>query len=254
MQSLEVLSCLKLVKDMSLTEIIEFTNRKQNGLMAQLCDSSNFWKAVIERFYGKTLLQQRLDIDPRDYKLMASELGADTQTFYCTMLNLDPPESKVFNPVEIANLEDESLINDIDDLPINVKIPGLKPVVRCVGYIASYTFSINSHAVRNTNSYYLAGNIENLSEAEFNLKYTLAEKAYTDLMSVSRVGESMDFFSLNRTMLNIEPDSLEFKEKFIKMFLMQVIRADSSLATEFFIASPPDGDTHVQIWVAQVEF
>lgn len=255
MQSLEVSACLKLVQSKSLAEIIEFTNRKRGGLPAQICDSPMFWKGVIDRFYGKILLLQRQDVDPNDYRKFAKSLANGQFTLYQTMTNLATPETKVFDPREIHDLDDDTLIDDGDDMPINFKILGSKPNPGTVGYVVDYNFETSFELRRTVQRCYLARSREELAEAEFNFKYDIGSMMYEDLVAAHEDGQDITLFGFNVPFLAMQEDSPEFKEEFLRLFVSQPLKEDENLLTEFNCRFDPDLDeSYVQVWVVKVTF
>lgn len=255
MQSLEVKTCLSLVKDLSLREILEFVDSKSSSNVNRICDSSEFWRAVIDRFYGKVLLQQRMDVDERDLKLFASSLASGVKTVYGVVINLGTnPESKVSDHVEIESIDDESLLTDGDDLSINFEIRGLRPSEGSVGYLADYSFVIDGRAETSSQECFSVGKPENLHEAELSLKYHFAIKTYNAFMSVKTEADNVNFFNLNYKIVSVGQDDIQTKTEFVKLFLTQSLKTDPNLATELFLALTDNLDIWVQIWVVQIKF
>lgn len=252
MQSLEIMTCMKIVEGMDFSEIVDFINQNRNNRIGQFCDSDQFWKVVIDKFYTENLLQQRLDIHARNYKQLALDLQAGNTTFYSTVINLDEPEQKMRGPVEVFDIDDDSLIVDIDDHLINVEIIGTKPKRGTIGYMANYRFAYDANFEVHLNMFYLAHDLESLEEAEFNLKYRLAEMAYADFIRFRTDHKYAFNTAEGPIILTLRGNGS--KEMFIKTFLAtQSIKADP-FATEFFVSSYEGVDTFAQVWVAQVVF
>jgi hypothetical protein len=255
MQSLEVTACLRLVQDKSLQEIIEFTNRKRGGLPGQICDSPQFWQKVIDRFYGKSLLVQRQDVHPRECRKFAKSLANGEHTFYQTMINLATPETKVFDPEEVDQLEDDSLLEDVDDFPLTEKLLGWKPKPGTAGYVVDYTFESDQGLIERFGKYFLVESFEQLEEAEFNFKYFCGNMAYDHLVVGNPEAELLVFADPNIPHLAVQNDTPQFRELFLKSFLSQSLQEDSDRVTEFHIQlQPGELALRVQVWIAQVTF
>lgn len=137
MKRLDVQSCLTLYRQNTLAEILADAGKSRVG---GICDIPEFWKAVVERFYGLDFFEFRGDIDERDFKLLAQSLNMGRSVFYSVLINKSQPETKVMNPVKIRSLDEGALIRqgEVDDDVINFELRGLEPVPGSKGYVADY--------------------------------------------------------------------------------------------------------------------
>ena len=247
MKRLDVQSCLSLYRDMTLSEILKDVSRSRIGL---ICDSSAFWAAVVERFYGRDFFAFRGDIDERDFKLLAQSLNMGRSLFYSVLINKNAPETKVTNPIAIRSLDEGALLrqNEVDDDVINFELLGLEPIPSSKGYVAE-------HIIWNTDDNYfhtvclLGKETDDLRDIAARFRSHINWKVMSDLKRIAIEGDIIVF--------NISGQEITrwiFGVDDVNLTPMIAFNNDPSLLTELWIGIDDDRDIAIQMWVAQIEF
>lgn len=251
-RTLNVEACLSMYRGKTLKEIIEDTNNPSSRIGA-LCDSPDFWRAVIDKFYEPWFLKSRKDIDSQDFKLLAENLSIGRSLYYSVLINLNPPESKAINPVLVNSLDDESLIrqNMLDDDVINFEVFGLEPVPGSKGYVFTYRVSRPDRVRDTVESLYFLGKASDSWEGiATNLKTHIAQKVLEDLDELALPGDVVVLMSSGRAPYQWTQGHIVDP----MVFLNIPINANASLLTEIYVYVDDERDLHIQLWVAQIEF
>jgi hypothetical protein len=255
MHSLKTKSCLTLLKSKSLREIIEFFGDDENASVRDACDTPEFWRSVINKFYDD-LLDRRRDIDDRDLALMALDLSRNVETVYGITTNLDvSPELKLQNPTIVKSLKDESLRANNIEMQTNCAIEGLRPLPGTVGFFGEYTLREHSYDSANNSYitiYFLMRPDGDWDALELAFKTYLANIAF-DLLFVTASAGDLFFISTAPGVFQNFPFKGN-KYGFINRFIDLPIDKDPSHLSELYTHLESDHDTHFQVWVARVEF
>jgi hypothetical protein len=265
--SLEVKSCLALVAGMNVDEIIQFADSNADQAKRRICDSPAFWKALIDQRRDPLILRQRLDINPRDYKLFAKTMIRTIWHEYVCVVNLGTnPESKVSDPIEITDQDEEQsdadynrrLINDIDDLPIRFKVKGPKPLPGTIGYVIEWLLLVDDHVAKPGSACFLAPSIEELSEAEFEMKYFIGMKVDEILGPKHRIPKYEYLYDGQRILENTyrrgdQIGDFMTKEKLTDLVMRQELDPNPRHLTELLFRISDD-EMMVQVWIVQVTF
>ena len=242
---LEVLAYLTFVKDLSIVEIIDLS-QQENNIVAQIADAPDFWRAVIDKFYGPMLLERRRDIDEKDYKLFAYSLHREKEYPYYIGIDLNVVPGRKLSDLTTCSKSD---FDAIAFKRIDVLFQGFPPTNGAQGFVAKYALKRKGRYVRDEfKSYCFLGSSEtDLASVELSFKTFLAIKVYNDLVEGAVDNELIR--------LRTRPlFKLAAKDTLMANFVNYTIK-ESELLTNISVKTIDDDEEDrcsIDIWIARI--